>query len=133
MRDERWLHVSHAPNDGNLRAGRCQFTGCHASTREMKPFCPNHVAESPYVKTILKTIRSRAKQVKKIAGGGPVPDDAHLFKELEQYIRTKGQCTIEGLAREFHLPSIVILRLVKAMSIVRFGKNIRKSITVEIP
>ena len=81
---------------------RCGHPGCQKTTREAKPFCPEHVEEHPYVKEIIAHLEQRVAE-KKLAAENKLEDHCgQLAGELIHLLRG-GERTIERVSRELRL------------------------------
>lgn len=89
----------------------CQADGCSASTREGKPFCPDHVEKHGYVQNILMLLQKQDEEIEKVAKQGsirPIKNDSLTAKELVQHIHIHGARTLPRLSREFQIEEDVL-------------------------
>jgi len=106
----------------------CEVPACTQTTREGKPFCPDHVDHNPYVQDILEHLavredeEDRAKREAIRLRGNPrskLRDFADLdgptAKMLIQYLEIHGAKTMERLARDLQLDDDVLNMFVRAL------------------
>ena len=115
----------------------CERSGCSKTTREGKPFCPDHVEQHPYVQTILGGLAEREAETQRVRTKGPsAVDPAGLTaQELVLHLSLHGSRTVERLSREFQLESQVINDYVHALrdeGKVVLGRTTRGSTVVRL-
>ena len=118
-------------------ANACGSSGCLHSTREGKPYCPDHVKEHPYVQGILSTLQDVHAEREKVRERGARAVDLKglTTKELLLHLTLNGARTIERLARELQLDSVVLNGYVRALvkqGVVDLGRTNRGSTVVKL-
>ena len=113
----------------------CEREGCMQTTREGKPFCPDHVEHHTYVRSILKVLEEREAEREAVRRHGPKAVDLAglTAQELVLHLSLHGSRTVERLSREFQLDSEVIKGYVNALQIkgtVILGRTTRGSTVV---
>ena len=106
------------------------------STREGKPFCPDHVEMHPYVQEVVAFRKLRDAEIVRIADGRQVADDSLLFKEIIIHITNLGSKTVERLACDLMIDIEAIKKLIKAMKrqkLIKIGRSKRGSTVVRLP
>lgn len=99
---------------GNVDSAECTVDGCMKSTRDQKPWCPDHVRDhDPNALRILADMKRRDKEVDaikkkgKVINGVLVAEAIMIFKEQAH--------TVPGLSRQLKLTHDTIGTLVKFM------------------
>jgi len=115
----------------------CDARGCTQTTREGKPFCPDHVELHPYVQTIIGTLREREAEEEKVRqrGARAVDPGGLTAKELVLHLSLHGARTIERLSRELQLDTKVLDGYVGALvrrGVVALGRTNRGSTVVRL-
>ena len=115
----------------------CESRGCSNTTREGKPFCPDHVENHDYVRTILKALQEREAETARVRQHGPCAVDTEglTAKELVLHLSLHGSRTVERLSREFQLESNVMFNYVSALRSegrVVLGRTTRGSTVVRL-
>lgn len=130
--------------DAIARTGRdrhknriCEQPDCTQSTREGKPYCPDHVESHPYVQDILARIAERDDQDEKVAkrGARAVDLESLTVGEILQHLAFNGARTEERLVRELNLDVKTLdgyLRALARRGYVSFGKTKRGSTVVKL-
>ena len=124
------------PNSYVSRSRDCSASGCMNSTREGKPFCPDHVEMHPYVQEVVAFRKLRDAEIVRIADGRQVADDSLLFKEIIIHITNLGSKTVERLACDLMIDIEAIKKLIKAMKrqkLIKIGRSKRGSTVVRLP
>lgn len=111
----RTIDPVHSPHNATSRS--CEYAGCTKTTREGKPYCPDHVDNHPYVQSILHVLAEREAETDRVrTHGADAVDPAGLTaQELVLHLSLHGSRTVERLSREFQLESKVIENYVKAL------------------
>jgi len=107
------------------------------TTREGKPFCPNHVECHSYVQSILHILAEREAETNRVRTKGSVAVDPSglTAQELVLHLSLHGSRTVERLSREFQLESRVIEEYVDALRVrgkVILGRTTRGSTVVRL-
>jgi hypothetical protein len=91
---------------------------CSATTREGKPFCPDHVVDNPYVQSILHTMATRRAEEDEVRkrGADAVNIGGLTAKELVLHQSLHGARTVERLSRELQLDAAVLKGYVRALT-----------------
>ena len=115
----------------------CDADGCYQTTREGKPFCPDHVELHPYVQSILSTLAEREAEEEKVRQrGSRAVDVAGLTaRELVLHLSLHGARTVERLSRELQLDAKVLDGYVGALvkrGVVALGRTNRGSTVVRL-
>ena len=77
------------------RVRGCSDPGCMKTTREGKPFCPDHVELHPYVQGVVAMRDLRETDLKELAKGQKVAESSLLFQEILIHITNHGPKTVE--------------------------------------
>ncbi len=123
--------------NGSATTRFCDISGCTQTTREWKPFCPDHVERHPYVQSILSTLAEREDEEEKVRQRGPkaVNPTGLTAKELVLHLSLHGARTVERLSRELQLDSKVLDGYVGALvrrGVVALGRTNRGSTVVRL-
>ena len=115
----------------------CENRGCENTTREGKPFCPSHVENHEYVRTILMALAEREAETVRVRENGPaaVNTSGLTAQELLLHLSLHGSRTVERLSREFQLESEVMFNYVTALRTegsVVLGRTTRGSTVVRL-
>ena len=113
------------------------MTPCAQSTREGKPFCPDHVDHHSYVQEILKILEERKAEEDRVRHEGPeaVNLTGLTARELMVHLSQHGSRTVERLSREFQLEAPVMHDYVAALhteGLVIVGRTTRGSTVVRL-
>lgn len=79
---------------------------CMKPTRLNKPWCPDHITESPYVKWIREQVARQEREldiVKRRKSSIFIEDDSLTLHEILSALHYKGAKTIKGLSKELSL------------------------------
>lgn len=99
---------------GHVSSAACTVQGCSNSTRDQKPWCPDHIVDyDPNALRILADMGQRDKEVEKIKETGLVIDGI-LVAEATMYFKEQAH-TVPGLARQMKLTHDVVGKLVNSM------------------
>lgn len=115
----------------------CKISGCLNSTREGKPFCPDHVERHDYVQGILEILARREAEEERVRHKGASAVDPHglTAQELILHLSQHGSRTVERLSREFQLESQVMRDYVDALlerGLLQIGRTARGSTIVRL-
>lgn len=115
----------------------CESRGCAKTTREGKPYCPDHVERHAYVQSILAVLAEREAETERVRKKGPsaVDPSGLTASELMLHLSLHGSRTVERLSREFQLESDVIHNYVSALKSqgkVVLGRTTRGSTVVRL-
>ncbi len=115
----------------------CESETCMKTTREGKPFCPDHVEHHAYVQSILHILSEREAERDRVRQQGPSAVDPMglTAQELVLHLSLHGSRTVERLSREFQLESAVIHNYVAALKSqgkVILGRTTRGSTVVRL-
>ena len=115
----------------------CKITGCQNSTREGKPFCPDHVERHDYVQGILEILARREAEEDRVRrkGASAVDPQGLTAQELILHLSQHGSRTVERLSREFQLESEVMRDYIDALlerGLVQIGRTARGSPIVRL-
>jgi len=125
------------PLTGCNQTRECMEPGCLNTTRESKPYCPDHVELNPYIQGILEKLEERKiehNRVKEV-GQDAVDLSGLTVNEILLHLELHGSRTVERLKREFQLEDSVLLpyfeKLERAGKIT-LGKTQRGSTVVRL-
>ena len=115
----------------------CEKRGCIKTTWELKPYCPDHFDEHPYVQEILAALDEDEAEQEKVRKKGPAAVDLNgmTAKEIRRTLILNGARTVERLSRELQLEADTVKSYVKSMQEkgqVVLGRTTRGSTTVRI-
>lgn len=115
----------------------CDVRGCVQTTREGKPYCPDHVEQHPYVQNILSILAEREAEEEKVRqrGARAVDPQGLTARELVLHLSLHGARTVERLSRELQLDSKVLDGYVGALvrrGVVALGRTNRGSTVVRL-
>ena len=115
----------------------CIAKGCDDTTREGKPYCPEHVDLNEYVVNILGILAERKAEQNRVRVEGPsaVNPKGLTSKELILHLSQHGSRTVERLSREFQLDTPVMHYYVNALLAqgkVVLGRTTRGSTVVRL-
>lgn len=113
---------------------RCKQDGCKQSTRDGKPYCPNHVEEADYPRLLLTEIDKREKEVEALLKGKEIALDGHLVRET-QLLLGWSACTERRLGRMLDIPHKAVEVLVDqlvALQKIKRCRTPRGSVIVEL-
>ena len=124
-----------APNRGPSK--HCEQAECKLSTREGKPFCPDHVAEHVYVRNIQDQLLVRTNEWKAVEkkGGEAVDVAGTTAKEILLILTMQGSRTIKRISREVNLDSSLVESYIDALKkagLVQVGRTTRGNRTVAL-
>lgn len=134
MRPHTVMHAT-GHTHGTIRT--CRTPECGQSTREGKPFCPDHVDKHSYVQEILKILEEREAEEERVRVQGPeaVNLTGLTAQELMLHLSQHGSRTVERLSREFQLEAPVMHNYVSALleeGLVIVGRTTRGSTVVRL-
>lgn len=120
----------------------CDVPGCRETTREGKPYCPDHVEMNPYVQQLLSMLstqeeeRDRASQAKARNRSTKIDLNGENVQAILRELKAYGERTFERLARDTQIPVDVVEQICKALKrkkLVVLGKTKRNSQTARLP
>jgi hypothetical protein len=99
---------------GNSRPNqtlRCNAEGCDDSTREGKPYCPEHVGQNDYVRNLLNKLDAKEKEAEAVRKKGQrvIDNDSITLQEIVQDLNIHGPRTIARLCRDTQLEHDVLV------------------------
>lgn len=128
------------PQVSTLRS--CASTGCPLTTREGKPYCPEHVGRHPYVREILGQLAARDEEFERVRARGEngwsaVNLEGLTATEITEHLRIHGERTIERIRREYlsSQPETVAKSYAKALvkgERITLGRTARGSIVLRL-
>lgn len=94
---------------GNATSGTrlCDAPGCTETTREGKPYCPDHVDHHPYVQQLLQHLAEQEderERATKKGGADKVDLEGENAKAVLRELQQHGERTLERLARDTKIP-----------------------------
>ncbi len=116
----------------------CDIPGCTESTREGKPYCPNHVDCLPYVQEVLSRLAERDAQDEAVSKRGPRAVDVEsslTVQEILLHLELHGPRTEERLVREVNIDAKTLggyLRALVKRKIIKLGHTKRGSVLVKL-
>jgi hypothetical protein len=121
----------------NYNGKHCEAKGCKCSTREGKPYCPEHVNEHQYVSNLLELVNKKAKEEKRVLEKGykAIKPGSLTITEVMSHLNQIGTITVHGLSRFLVIDYLVleqyVIYLEKAKK-VHVGTTSRGSKTVRL-
>ena len=126
-----------APKSNNSKVAnpKCGDKSCGRSTREGKPYCSDHVEQSPYVAKLIKELSLRDAEADKLQIGGKIEQDSHLVRETMLLL---SQCsyTAAKLSRVMDIPQIAaenLIALLHDFGLAIMTKTDRGAIVIRLP
>lgn len=115
----------------------CDVPGCTQTTREGKPYCPDHVDHHPYVQSILSMLADRESEEERVRQRGfkAVNPSGLTARELVLHLSLHGARTVERLSRELQLDTKVLDGYVGALvrkGVIALGRTNRGSTVVRL-
>lgn len=110
---------------------------CTQTTREGKPFCPDHVEKNAYVQNVLNTLAEREEEEEKVRrrGSRAVNPEGITAREIVLHLSLHGARTLERLSREMNMDARVLDGYVGAMvrrGVISLGRTNRGSTVVKL-
>jgi hypothetical protein len=129
--------IDRTPERPSTTSRGCQHAVCEQTTREGKPYCPDHVESHPYVRDILDTLAARhaEEDAVRTVGAEAVNLSGLTARELLLHLSLHGARTVERLSRELQLDSQVLKGYVSALvgdGRVELGRTHRGSTIVKL-
>lgn len=126
-----------APIKGRTQPRYCDVPGCTESTREGKPYCPDHVDHNTYVQELMARLDERDEQDERVRRRGHkvVNMDSVTVAEILLHLELHGARTEERLVRELNLDLDVLqpyLRALAKRGLVKFGRTRRGSTLLKL-
>jgi len=90
---------------------------CGRTTREGKPYCPDHVGQHPYIAGLLTRIGETDDEVERVKKQGfrGVSKDSIIVDDILIKLRTEGPRTVERIARAVHIEPLLVEKYGKYM------------------
>lgn len=118
----------------------CGADSCAATTREGKPYCPDHVGMNPHSQRVLADIQRRADEDDQVRRGLTETSDINIHgitaQEILQSLIDHGPRTKQRLCREINLEPTVIDGYIAALleqRVITVGRTSRGSTVVALP
>jgi hypothetical protein len=129
------LHFATSGRTSHTR--QCNTRGCHNTTREGKPYCPDHVEDHPYVQEILQTLQASENELTNVRRRGKRAINAGglVVKEITLHLSLHGGRTLERLSRELNVGIPVLKSYVDylvAEGVAVLGRTTRGSTIVRL-
>ena len=129
--------VEHFSRSTNSTTRSCDAPGCSATTREGKPYCPDHVEQHPYVQSILDLLTAREEEEASVRSRGAraVDPDGLTARELLLHLSLHGARTLERLSRELQLEMEILKGYISALEsrqLINLGRTHRGSTVVRL-
>ena len=117
----------------------CEAVKCHETTREGKPFCPEHVELNPHAHRVAQEIARREREDRCVARGETSVEQMNTSgitaAAIMQCLGEKGTRTKARICRELNIESAVLDGYVEALSrknLVVVGTTIRGNETLTL-
>ena len=115
----------------------CEASGCGRSTRERKPFCPDHVEQHAYVQEVLGKLAAREAADERVLRRGPKAVDPRSLtaEELLTFLHVHGSNSVKRLARELNLEVELVDRYAAGLArlgLVSLGETRRRAVLVTL-
>jgi hypothetical protein len=116
----------------------CEVPQCTETTREGKPYCPEHVDHHPYVQQLLQDLAEQEDERERAAKKGAVDKvdlEGENAKAILRELQHHGERTLERLARDTKLPLEAVRTIGEALkrkNLVTFGQTKRKDETLKL-
>jgi len=127
MRDVRHLEEMDPPR---TESRLCNVKGCGRTTREKKPFCPDHIDELPYVQQLMAQIDYKAAELERVRSGKPVPVPSCFEGEIVWHLKMNGRRSVRRLAKEVHIEYVILIKMLRAYKrrgLIKFYPHHRRS------
>lgn len=87
---------------------RCKV--CGGATREGKPFCSEHIEQSPYLQRLQQQIADKEAEEELVAqkGAAKVSSDSETVREIRNLLETTGPRTLEAISKETQLDAAAL-------------------------
>lgn len=105
IRTQSRLHHLGRTRVKHTRVKRCEIPSCSRATREGKPFCPDHVEDHPYARSLIEALVARRVEEALVLerGAQAASLDGITAKEIIGSVSVYGSRTVERIARELSL------------------------------
>jgi predicted transcriptional regulator len=117
----------------------CEAEGCLDSTRDGKPYCPDHVEMNPHAKRVAQEIARRKKEDDQVREGELSVSEFNIHgitaRSILQHLREHGTRTKERLCRELNLEREVLDGYAQALimkGLIHPGRTNRGSVTLSL-
>lgn len=133
--------MSKSPSNGGAGSGsstrECGIPGCNETTRELKPYCPDHVDDNPYVQEIINALSANKKEQDNVLEKGPEAVDLEgmTASAIRLLLTNHGARTVERLSRDLSLEATIVKKYVDSLvneGQVTLGRTTRGSTIVRI-
>lgn len=118
------------------RSRKCELRSCDNTTRENKPYCPDHVEHNEYVSKLVEALEERERVTAAVKKGRAKPKASDLLsKEILLELRVHGPRTAARLSRSLNEDFKVIERYAKALKkekLVELTKTRRGTMTLHL-
>jgi len=114
-----------------LRPPSCDLPDCDRSTKERKPYCPDHVDRHPYVAKLVEVIEAAEREMDAVRRRGSravTPDGLHAQEVLRE-VQAHGERTFKRLARDLRMEPRVVQDYCRALArqgLLEVGRNGRR-------
>ena len=132
---DRILEQSTTPSIGRL----CEYPGCLLTTRDGKPYCPEHVEENPYAKRVTEEIARRKRDDDRARKPkAPISSfniEGITAQSILQHLGEHGTRTRERLCRELALEFDVLDGYIRALlkkDLIYLGRTHRGNVTLSL-
>jgi len=118
------------------KSRQCATPGCYELTRENKPFCLNHIEQTPYVHQLLIRMENREKIDEGVSSDHRKATlDSITAQEILLSLRQKGTVTEDSLCRTMNLGrqtvhNYVLSMLDKKLVMLRVTQRGRTNVTL---
>lgn len=129
--------IDRVPEGGGDHTRECEYPGCMEKTKLGKPFCKEHVEETPYAASLMARIEAQKEEVGKVAAGKTkaIRSDSITLNEILMHLSVYGERTLLRLARDLNLePDIVEVYVndLKNKGKVVLGRTLRGGVVVKL-
>ncbi len=136
-RVEQLMHRFHEAGSSRSGTRFCDVPDCTQTTREGKPYCPDHGDQHPYVQNLLANLAEREDEEAKVKqrGARAVNPEGLAVKELILHLSLHGARTEERLCREMQMEPRVLDGYIKCLNrrgVIAYGRTNRGSTVIRL-
>jgi len=116
---------------------RCEHPGCNEATRENKPFCSEHIEDSPYLQRLTAQLAAKENEETLVGlrGASEVEEDSETLKEIQNILEITGPRTTLALAKATMLDEKALsgyLNYLKKKGLIKTTRNRRGNTVVKL-
>ena len=108
-------YIPPQPLEGRTAPRRCEYPECDQNTRQLKPYCMDHLDEMPYVQQLQVVERMKAEETKRVLNGGRFPKQSYWLDEINEYLKIQGAKTEKAIARDLQVPAGIMRSAITVM------------------